>query len=45
MKKSDNDHYNWSVRNAIVNSKPYPPFPDEIKEKTLDIIINFDAKR
>jgi len=45
LEKSDNDYYNWSIRNAIINSKPYPPFPADLKEENLDMIINFDAKR
>lgn len=45
IEKSDNDYYNWSIRNAIINSKPYPPFPAGMKEENLDMTINFDAKR
>lgn len=34
-----------SITDAIDNSKPFPPFPSDLNEESLDIIINFDTQQ
>jgi outer membrane biosynthesis protein TonB len=42
---TDNVLLKKSIIDAIDNSKPFPPFPSDLHEESLDIIINFDTQQ
>jgi len=43
LEESQNQLLNRSVMEAIQNSQPFPPFPKELQEDSLEIIVNFDT--
>ncbi len=45
IRKSENELLNRSIQDAIYNSRPFPPFPADLTDHSMDITIHFDTQQ